>query len=281
MGLPQALPWTVANATKIPAMRTTWRTWCALLGLLAACRAPVQRVGPQGPRITDTPAAPVARPFAPAEPVRPEAGAQNPLYSFDEAMADALSGPLTFIGVGGDGGHLSCAYRNERVIVLDEYCTQKEMSAFGVAVLSPARGRVKLYAEARAPISTLKKADYLTFYGESEPASATLTPALSLSMPYEAITAYDRARARRYLPSCVNGMEGGRHKEACHKHLRPHAAAFAARSQPFLQEPPEVWYQLVRRLADERKQERVIVTPGSFRAVGESYAWARRIALSS
>jgi hypothetical protein len=110
---------------------------------------------------------------------------------------------------------------------------------------------------------------------------ANVTPALSLSMPYEAIAAYEKARARRYLPSCVSGMEGREPRNACSKHLKPHAAAFAARNQAFLQEPPEAWYQLVQRLVGERKKDRVLVTTESRRAIGEQYAQVPRIALST
>ena len=83
-------------------------------------------------------AVPVGAPQLPGE-------AMAPPYSLSDALADALSGPLRLIGKGawyGLSGSLACAYRNDRVLVVDEYCRQREMRSLSVTIVSP-RARLR------------------------------------------------------------------------------------------------------------------------------------------
>jgi len=90
----------------------------------------------------------------------------------------------------------SAAYRNERVVVIDAYC-KGFPKAFGVTVLSPTRGRVKIFAEARAPITKVNEVSgYVVFSAESEGPNTVVTPPLSLDMTFDAVVAYNLARAR-------------------------------------------------------------------------------------
>jgi hypothetical protein len=175
------------------------------------------------------------------------------LYSLDEALEDALSGPWTHIGTGPwPGNHRvhACAYRNERVIVVNVYCTIKEVKAFRVDVFSPTRGRVRIYAEAKAPISTLTRRDYFTFNAETEPAPGPRTrlPPVTLTMSFPELTSYDGRRYQSFLPSCYGGVEIGRRQGGCLRDLAPRASEWSATNRAFLREPPEQWYRIVREM---------------------------------
>src|SRR5204862_2617314 len=130
---------------------------------------PVLVLGCVRPTAPEAPAPqPVPVPPSPPVPEREPTG----VYSLNEALSDALSGPWTYIGTGpwtGNQRVKACAYRNERVLVVNVYCTIKEVKAFRVDVFSPTRGRVRIYAEAKAPVSTIRRREYFTFTGESEP----------------------------------------------------------------------------------------------------------------
>jgi hypothetical protein len=224
------------------------RVLCGALLLLSAC------VVSQSPSGAGAGQPPPPRP-APPPPVEerpaPVAEPEEPLYPLDEALADARSGPLTHIGTGPwHGLHRiwACAYRNDEVIVVNAYCTIKEMPAFRIDVFHPTRGRVTIYAEAEKPISRLTRADYFTFKGESEPlapASAGL-PAFSLGMSLAELQAYDKARYEKFLPACWGGVEIHNAQGGCLRELKPLAADFAARNEAFLREPPPEWYQMVK-----------------------------------
>jgi hypothetical protein len=175
------------------------------------------------------------------------------LYSLKEALKDALSGNLTYIGkerwTGSQRVH-ACAYRNERVIVVDVYCTLEEVKAFRVDVFSLTRGRVRIYAEARAPISTLTRRDYFTFNAESEPPPGPRArlPPVTLAMSFPELVDHDGRRYRGFLPSCYGGVEINRPQGGCLRDLAPHAAEYTRTNRPFLREPPEEWYRIVREL---------------------------------
>jgi hypothetical protein len=180
-------------------------------------------------------------------------------YAFDEALADVLAGPLTHIGTGdwyGLARFHACAYRNHRVIVVNLYCSPREISSFAVVVLSPDRGRAFLYAEARAPISTLRRADYFTFKGETSPAQVDAeVPALELGVSLDQLRAWDERRYRAYQPGCFGGVESGRPQGGCLQAMRDQAPAWLERNQPLLADPPEAWYQVVRLLRGRATME--------------------------
>lgn len=200
------------------------------------------------------------------------------LYSLDEAVADALASPLVFIGKGGWPGLfkvLSCAYRNDRVIVVDTYCTERERKSFEVRIFSPTRGLVSIYAEAKVPISTLARQDYLTFSSTTFPPAALPLP---LSLSYEELVGYAEAHGRLRLRICSGGMQGAR-PLGCEKQLAAYEPDFVARNAPFLKEPPDRWYQLVRHLVAERKRNGAVITSWNRQAWGEAYASANDILL--
>jgi hypothetical protein len=189
----------------------------------------------------------------PPPPPPPPPAPPSVLYGLEEALADAFSGPWQFIGAGPwHGNHRvhACAYRNGRVYVVNVFCTIKEPKAFRIEVYSPTRGRVRIYAEGRAPISTLTRRDYFTFSAESEPPpepSSGLRP-LPLGMFLPDLRAYDEARYKRFLPGCHAGVEIGRPHSGCLGPLAPHAGEWSAQNGRFLADPPEPWYRAVREL---------------------------------
>ncbi len=208
---------------------------------------------------------------SPAEnPVEPALALAAPappgdLYALDEAVADALAGPWEHVGTGEWFGIYSihaCVYRNQRVFIVNIYCTAREQTAFGLVVLSPTRGRAKIYAEAKAPISALRRRDYFTFKGEAAPALADdRLPPLDLGFTYRELRAWDELRYKRYVPACYDGVELGRPQGGCLGELEPRARAWAERNRPFLDEPPADWYRLIGLLrarvpADSRRVKR-------------------------
>jgi hypothetical protein len=207
------------------------------------------RVNPPEP----VPEALPQEPLPPPPPVVPPPAPPRGIYSLEEAVKDALSGGLTYIGTGPWTGNQrvhACAYRNDRVIVVNVYCTLKEVKAFRVDVFSPTRGRVRIYAEAKAPISTLTRKDYFSFNGESEPAPgphANLPP-FALTMTFPQLLDYDGRRYQRFLPSCYGGVEIHRPQGGCLRGLSSHAREWADDNRAFLREPPDDWYRIVREL---------------------------------
>src|SRR5438094_939643 len=61
-------------------------------------------------------------------------------YAVSDALTDAKASPLKRLGIGAWPGNYSikgCVYKNDRVFVVDVYCTYKEQTAFSVVVISP------------------------------------------------------------------------------------------------------------------------------------------------
>ena len=178
------------------------------------------------------------------DPPDAQAPSGSPLYTVTEALDDVLSGPLVFVGTGAWFGNYSihaCAYRNERVMVVNVYCTAKETPAFGLVVLSPSRGRVHVYVEADGPISTLARGDYATFRVE---AHEPVAEPLSLSVTYADLNAWEERRYSTHSPACT--FEAGR--AACSSELESLREAWAPAGEAFLAAPPPAWFQLVKDL---------------------------------
>jgi hypothetical protein len=173
------------------------------------------------------------------------------LYAADEALRDALSGPWEYLGTGrwpGINRMQACAYRNDRVLIVNVYCTLSESPAFRVDVYSPSRGRVRIYAESRGPISNESRRDYFTFTAESEPPPSALAqlPALALAMSFQQLHDYDAQRHRAYLPACYAGTEHSHDRVGCLSPLEARVGAWAARNRVFLEQANDDWYRLVR-----------------------------------
>jgi hypothetical protein len=229
----------------------------ALVALAAGCATPrpPEPLPPIGERPPAPPDAGVAAPPVVVAP--PE---DTGLYSAEQAVADVLSGPLTLIGSGawfGIARTHACAYRNDRVIVVNVYCTSKDIKAFRIDVFSPRRGRVRIYAEARSPITALRRDQYFTFKAETEPApgrDAGLPP-VTLAMSFPELQAYEKARYDRFLPSCYGGVEMQKPQGGCLGNLASQASEWAERNDGFLRQPPDAWYRLMQDLRARAPQD--------------------------
>jgi hypothetical protein len=168
-------------------------------------------------------------------------------------LSDALSGRLEYIGTGrwpGVERSRACAFRNQRIVLVNAYCTLNETPAFRVDVYSPLRGRVRIYAEAEGAVSVRRRREYFTFMVESSPAPdiAAGMPPLTLAMAYEELRRYEQLRYDAYLPSCFGGEQAGRNVGGCLDSLKPRASEWAAQNRAFLERANDDWYRLMREL---------------------------------
>jgi hypothetical protein len=175
------------------------------------------------------------------------------LYTVAEALDDALSGPLRYLGTGrwpGIERSRACAFRNDRVLVVLAYCTVTETPALRVDIYSPEEGRVRVYAEARGPVSKRRRADYFTFTAASEPSAppGTSRSTVSLDMSFDELRRYEKRRYDAYLPSCYGGTQHGEAVGGCLGELAGREARWMAQNRTFLEGASDDWYRLVREL---------------------------------
>jgi hypothetical protein len=213
----------------------------ALLLLVAACGTskPSERPPPR-PTIVD---------------VRQPAPAPTGLYSAQEALRDVLSSELEYIGTGrwpGVERSRACAFRNQRVVIVNAYCTLDEVNAFRLEVYSPERGRVRIYAETSGAVTARQRRDYFTFMVESSPppSSAARLPPLTLAMRYEELRRYEQRRYEAYLPGCFGGEQNERPVGGCLGQLAPRKGEWAAQNQAFLDRASDDWYRVIRQMRE-------------------------------
>jgi hypothetical protein len=226
--------------------RLLWLAWLASTFLVGCATAttverPVQAKAPAPPVVV---LPPLASPLpAPVED----------LYTPDEALRDALSSPWQHVGTGrwpGINRMYACAFRNERVLVVNVYCSTTDVRAFRVDVYSPKRGRVRIYAEASGPILKRLREQYFTFMAESEPPpgpEVQLAP-LALTMSFAELRSYDEQRYRAYLPACFGGREHQRAHGACVGALAKRGSEWASQNRSFLDRANGDWYRVVREM---------------------------------
>lgn len=175
------------------------------------------------------------------------------MYSAQGALRDVLSGELEYVGTGrwpGVERLRACAFRNQRVVVVNAYCSLYEQPAFRIEVYSPQRGRVRIYAETRGVVSARLRRDYFTFMveGSPPPTAAARLPQFSLNMPYEELRRYEQQRYDAFLPSCFAGEQNERAVAGCLGALAARQGEWAADNRAFLDNANEDWYQVVHKL---------------------------------
>ena len=193
------------------------------------------------------------QPASPSVPAMAPAPTATGLYGAEEALRDVLSGPLVYVGTGrwpGNARMQACAFRNERVLVVNVYCGITDTQAFRLEVYSPSRGRVRIYAESKAPVSEHTRPQYFSFTAESEPppGPGTNVPSLQLNMSFQQLSAYDEARYAAYLPACYGGTERQTPRSGCLGPLASEAPAWTQQHRTFLAQASSDWYRIVREL---------------------------------
>lgn len=195
---------------------------------------------------------PFERPSATIAPATLSPPESSGMYGAEEALRDVLSSPLEHVGTGtwpGNGRMHACAFRNQRVIVVNVYCGVEDGPAFRVEVLSPQRGRVRIYAESKAPVSEQSRASYFSFMVESEPpAPGSALPPPALPMSFSALQTYDERRQAAYLPACYGGTERHSERSGCLGPLSPQATTWMAQHHTFLENASDDWVRVVREL---------------------------------
>jgi hypothetical protein len=190
----------------------------------------------------------------PVEIVRePPPEAVAGLYAADEALQDALSGQWEYLGTGpwpGIDRTRACVFRNERVLVVNVYCTVTETQAFRIDIYSPERGRVRIYAEASGPVSARERSEYFTFTAESEPPPGPETgaPPLALAMTFGDLHHYDERRYDAFLPMCYGGEQLSRKQNGCLGTLAARTGEWLDRNRAFLEHANADWYRIVREM---------------------------------
>lgn len=217
-----------------------WLANGALLLLAVACATtePSEQPSPRPPAAVN---------------VRTPAPVPRGLYSAEEALRDVLSGELEYIGTGpwpGVERLRACAFRNQRVVIVNAYCSLNEVNAFRIDVYSPERGRVRIYAETSGTVSGKRRGDYFTFMIESSPppSSGARLPPLTLAMPYAELRRYEQQRYEAFLPGCFGGERHGQPVGGCLGTLAPRHAEWAAENRVFLERASEDWYRVIREM---------------------------------
>lgn len=180
---------------------------------------------------------------------------ERELYTAQEALDDVLSGQLEYIGTGrwpGVERSRACAFRNRRVVIVNDYCTLKETEAFRIEVYSPERGRVRIYAETHGALSAHRRRDYFTFMVESAPVptSDARIPPLTLATSYDQLRSYEQQRYEAYLPSCYGGEQHQQNVGGCLGSLAPRASQWTAQNHTFVERASDEWYRVVRQMRD-------------------------------
>ncbi|HYH97341.1 hypothetical protein [Hyalangium sp.] len=191
--------------------------------------------------------------------LQPDPPSAAPLYPPAEALADAVSGPLRHVGTTLWYGRFaipSCIYRNEKVFVINSYCTLKEINRTGVIVIHPERGVVALKARGvqDKPVSTLRRAQYSEWGVSSTDGQRGLT----LDASADALVAWEERRHRYYRnPGCGAGQAGSSSKMRgkCAEKMPEFEAWWQGVYPLILEAPPESWYALVKDLRQRARKD--------------------------
>lgn len=184
---------------------------------------------------------------------QPELG----LYTTESALGDVLAGDWEYLGTGpwpGIERSHACAFRNERVLIVNAYCTLTERQAFRIDVYSPEQGRLRIYAESTGPLSQRTRKDYFIFTAESERVPEAPLGPVTLAMSFEELSRYERARYDAYLPACYSGERHDESVGGCLGELSHLTDLWAERNHAFLEGASDDWYRVVAdmRLEAER-----------------------------
>jgi hypothetical protein len=255
--------------------RSSWL--CAALLLLAACEEPLAPPHP-GDKPYHAPVAPPAvahdatlienavaidagTATGPVPAVVLDAAAAGPpptFYSVIDALDDAKASPLKYVGIGAWPGNYSikaCIYRNDRVFLVDVYCTYREQPALSVVVISPTKGYVELYAEGDKAISQLTRKEYMTFNADVYPPLADL-PAPPLDATFEQVTDWKEKSYNTRLKLPAFG--------ACSTEIAECAdPTWVATSKELIANPPDEWTWVIDQIRNRAQHDGKYVKKGT------------------
>lgn len=186
--------------------------------------------------------APDAPPDAMPDPTVDAAPPADPLYTITEALDDIAASPLVYMGTGAWPGTFSikaCAYHNKHVLVVYDYCTGREQPALGLHVISPTRGSLHIYVEADKGISTLVRADYMTFKIEGYPQTE---PPPRLDFTYDEVSAWYERRYNAHDGACWVTVGD----TSCSSEVVDRLDAWSPSAEAFIADPGTRWYELVK-----------------------------------
>jgi len=183
----------------------------------------------------------------------PEVVSNEPLSPPEELLADAMGSPLKHVATDADGVNIPrCLYRNDEVIVVNDYCTIREIRTTGILIYHPRKGVAQLYAEAKEPISTIGREDYTQWRFEARDPF----PGLDLTEDFQRLDRYDSRRRKLAPGGCTAGMFLGNDKNAmCWLKTPEIGAWWESHYRPMLREPPREWFALVKELRNRAKKD--------------------------
>lgn len=217
---------------------------------------------------------------APSPPVGPA-----DVYTVDVAMRDALSSPLEFVGHTAWPGLfqvLACVYRNQRVEVVDERCLPVTRGRATIHIYSPTEGYVALWGRSAdgSSLLSMQPRRYESFGVGSYPvAPRGIEPRIRLGMSsgdmkayLEAMVALGAARHRAGQPQeprCWYSTDRGLECD------RMDGATFSASAQPFIDDPPPEWRQLLQQILEARSVPRPLDTSSPERIAEQGAVYGR------
>ena len=193
---------------------------------------------------------------------------EAPVYTVTEALDDVLSGPLEFVGHFASPGLfqvLACAYRNDKVLVIDERCLPDARGRMTLHIYAPDVGRLVLWGRTAdgAPLQSMSPSSYESFGVASyPPAPVGVEPAIRIGMSavemrehQEAMRTLGSERRRQGIPQEPACWHSSDQAPQCD---RPNGSDFAASAASFVASPPSAWAQLLETMMNARRVARPV-----------------------
>ncbi|MES2857128.1 MAG: hypothetical protein V4692_14765 [Bdellovibrionota bacterium] len=178
------------------------------------------------------------------------AQASDVFYTPQEALDDALSSKLEFVGTYipaySETRLPSGIFKNDKVLISTDYCISGKVQAASIRLhpVDTDRGNLRIYAEVDrgTDISDGKRSDY---YDISWSLGARQNnPGFTFDTTPANYKKYVEKEIR-VMAGCVTGMST---KIGCQPGSEHQAEAWGASSYPFWKNPGEKWYELLREL---------------------------------
>ncbi len=170
----------------------------------------------------------------------------------------ALSSPLQRVkrGMFKNDTIQSCLYRNQNVLVVDGYCTNKEAGVVQVVIYSLDLGRVSIYSEPGTAPSNVRRDAYRNEQWSVSwrlPKVENFCSGSSLSEvnDFEFVETFDNLCLSN-RESCLAAFRDTKNVY-CKGFKSDAATEWVSNANEFWDNPPEQWYTLIKTLVDLRK----------------------------